>query len=421
MSKRLSRSLNAQLLLSQLVAVLSSVAVFLGVLYAGNYTVEHFYMSSANVSSRKAAIYAEFASYVRAGQFTGQNEAAVAAFNRAHRYATVTVYPAGTPGSALIGSYSGKLYPITFPDGAYSITIVDSSDSHEKAINAVLATVSGVVVFTVIQLSYTGKLTRRILALSRKAAQVSAGDIDTPITAEGSDEIAALANDMDTMRRSVIERLGSEKRAWEANSELITAMSHDIRTPMTSLLGYLELLNSGGLDERQRGQLTVSAYGKARELKELTDELFRYFLVFGRTELQLDRQRYDAAMLLGQLLGEAAFELQDQGFTVQQPPFSDSCSIVTDAMYLKRVVDNLVSNIRKYADPSRPVVLLAERRGDELSVVCSNAVRHGGSRVESSKIGVRTCEKLMQLMGGRFTVTGDDDHYAAEFVLPIET
>lgn len=420
MSKRLSRSLNAQLLLSQLIAVLSAVAVFLGVFYAGNYTVEHFYMSSANVSSRKAAIYAEFAAYVRAGQFSGQNEAAVAAFNRAHRYATVTVYPAGTPGSTLNAARSGKLYPMTFPDGAYSITIVDSSDSHEKAINAVLATVSGVVVFTVIQLSYTGKLTRRILALSRKAAQVSAGEIDTPITAEGSDEIAVLAQDMDTMRRSVIERLGSEKRAWEANSELITAMSHDIRTPMTSLLGYLELLNGGGLDERQRTQLTASAYGKARELKDLTDELFRYFLVFGRTELQLDNQRYDAPMLLEQLLGEAAFELQDQGFTVQQPPFTDNCTVTTDPMYLKRVVDNLVSNIRKYADPARPVVLLAERRGNELTVVFSNAVRRGGSRVESSKIGVRTCEKLMQVMGGRFTVSSDADHYAAEFALPIE-
>ena len=420
MSKRLSRSLNAQLLLSQLVAVLSAAAVFLVILYAGNYTVEHFYMSSANVSSRKAAIYAEFAAYVRAGQFSGQNEAAVAAFNRAHRYATVTVYPAGTPGSTLNATRSGKLYPMTFPDGAYSITIADSSDSHEKAINTVLATVSGIVVFTAIQLSYTGKLTRRILTLSRKAALVSAGEIDMPITAEGSDEIAALANDMDTMRRSVIEQLSSEKRAWEANSELITAMSHDIRTPMTSLLGYLELLNGGGLDERQRTQLTASAYGKARELKDLTDELFRYFLVFGNTELQLDKQPYDAPMLLEQLLGEAAFELQDQGFTVQQPPFTESCSVITDPMYLKRVVDNLVSNIRKYADPARPVVMLAERRGDELTVVFSNAVRRGGSRVESSKIGVRTCEKLMQVMGGRFTVTSDADHYAAEFALPIE-
>ena len=420
MSKSVTRSLNAQLLFSQIIAVVSSVAVFLGVLAAGNYTVEHYYMSPANVSSRKAAIYAEFASYVRSGQFTGQNEGAVAAFNRSHRYADIAVYPAGTPNSSLIASYYGKLYPMTFSDGAYAITIVDSSDRHERTINTVLATVSGIIVFTVVQLGYTSKLTRRILALSRKAAQVSAGDMDTPITAEGGDEIAALADDIDTMRRSVIERLGSEKRAWEANSELITAMSHDIRTPMTSLLGYLELLNGGGLSEGQREAMTASAYGKARELKDLTDELFRYFLVFGRTELQLDNQRYDAPMLLSQLLGEASFELQDQGFTVVQPPFTDSGAVVTDAMYVKRVVDNLVSNIRKYADPASPVVLSAERRGPELSVVFSNTVRRGGSHVESSKIGVRTCEKLMQIMGGRFTVTNDGEHYAAEFTLPVE-
>ena len=144
MNKAVSRSLNAQLLLSQIIAVILSAAVFLGVLAAGNYTVEHYYMSPANVSSRKAAIYAEFASYVRSGQFTGQNEGAVAAFNRSHRYADIAVYPANTPNSALISAYYGKLYPMTFADGAYAITIVDSSDRHERAINTVLATVSGI-------------------------------------------------------------------------------------------------------------------------------------------------------------------------------------------------------------------------------------------------------------------------------------
>ena len=120
------------------------------------------------------------------------------------------------------------------------------------------------------------------------------------------------------MRDAIIERMGNEKRAWEANSELITAMSHDIRTPMTSLIGYLGLLNNTeSLTEEERRRYLEAAYGKSLALKELTDELFKYFLVFGRSELELQREDYDIHMLLMQLLGEAEFDLRDSGFNVQ--------------------------------------------------------------------------------------------------------
>ncbi len=94
------------------------------------------------------------------------------------------------------------------------------------------------------------------------------------------------------------------------------------------------------------------------------------------------------------------------------------CTVNADHLYLKRVLNNLVSNIRKYADKSRPVTVLTEFSGGEFTVCVSNGVNHGGSRAESTKIGLRTCEKIMQLMGGSFTVKRDEDHFSAELALP---
>ena len=214
--------------------------------------------------------------------------------------------------------------------------------------------------------------------------------------------------------------MGNEKRAWEANSELITAISHDIRTPMTSLIGYLGLLNENGFSDVESSErFAASAYGKALELKELTDELFKYFLVFGRAELEMERERYDARLLLEQLVGEAAFDLKDAGFEVQQIFFDGEAQIVADPMYLKRVMDNLVSTAKKYADPAAPIIFLAERKDGRLSVCVSNTVARNVSRVESTKIGLRTCQKIMEAMGGSFSTASDESHYMAEFSLPV--
>ena len=163
---------------------------------------------------------------------------------------------------------SGKLYPLRFADGIYYISITDNTRMREDAINRGIALVFGVVVLVSVLLWYTNRLTRRIIRLSQEAAGVGAGDLEGIITVDGVDEIAALAADIDGMRDSIIERMGNEKRAWEANSELITAMSHDIRTPMTSLIGYLGLLsNRKTLTEEEQGRYLDAAYGKALALK----------------------------------------------------------------------------------------------------------------------------------------------------------
>ena len=431
--RRITRSLNVRMLFSQLLALTVAALVFLAVSYSGRYAVENIYMSPESVASRKASIYSQLSSYVTANLVAGNDTAAVARWTRQHSYVTIVIYAGDSvtarvsegrvtgPGlSPVPDSQYGKLYPMRFADGVYQIAIGDSSQNRELAVNTILAVILAGISYIAIQLRYTGKLTRRIVALSRKASEVSAGDLETPITVKGEDEIAALALDMDTMRRSVIERMGNERRAWEANSELITAISHDIRTPMTSLIGYLGLLKERSLPEEQRSQFTDSAYDKAMELKTLTDELFRYFLVFGRADLELNMETLDARLLLEQLMGEAEFDLRDSGFEVRRVDFEGECSVNADAMYLKRVLDNLVSNVKKYADRSQPVELLTEHSGDTMTIRFSNDVARTMDRVESTKIGLRTCEKIMSHMGGSFSVENDGRRFSAVLTLPVK-
>ena len=432
---KLSRSLRGKIFFVNLIGLVLGVLVFFALSRVGLGLVNTRYMSPENVNRRKAQIYMDFSSYVSASHIAGRDVTAVARWTATHDYVTIYLFSTGREQQLTGGgevqpgvahpSYDpqlhGKLYPIRFADGLYQIAIDDSSHLRQRQLVYVASFFGACLCFLALNAWYTERLARRIIALSREAAEVSSGDLEKSITAAGSDEIGALAASMDEMRRSVIERMGNESRAWQANAELITAVSHDIRTPMTSLIGYLELLSDSDLaDADAARQFILSAHGKAMELKDLTDQLFRYFLVYGRKELEMNPERFDARLLLEQLLGEAEFDLSDAGFTMQRIEFEGECSLTADPLYLKRVMDNLVSNVKKYADPDAPVVALSELKDGQLSLCLSNTVSRTVARRESTKIGLRTCEKILSAMGGSFRTVSDGEHFAAEMALPVD-
>ena len=425
------------MLFAALIALLLAVGVFFAAFGIGSHFIDKVYMSPESVAARKAQIYTDFNIYVRRNGLAGTDSAAIARWTAKRDDVTIIVTGGGGNYSVRRGEEApvsnqisdlvqiagiyGKLYPMRFADGEYQIAIGDSSQNRERVVFLIGSLVLAAVAFIAVMFFYIRRVTDRIIDLSEEAVVIGRGDLEAPINVAGGDEISVLAAEMDNMRRSVIERMGNEKRAWEANSELITAISHDIRTPMTSLIGYLGLLNDSSPDDREsRERFAAAAYHKALDLKDLTDELFKYFLVFGRAEIEMEREKYDARLLVEQLVGEAAFDLKDTGFEVEQQDFTGECTVVADPMYLKRVMDNLVSNAKKYADRSVRVVFRSELSGGVLSVRVSNAIAAGVSRVESTKIGLRTCEKIMQAMGGSFETKIEDERFTAVFSLNAE-
>ena len=244
-------------------------------------------------------------------------------------------------------------------------------------------------------------------------------DLTLEITPSSQDEIGDLAEDVDAMRLSIMDKLQREETAWRANTELITAISHDVRTPLTTLMGYLDILgeNDNLTPVQQQEYLSVCRQ-KAEKLRTLTNELFSYFLVFGKPEPSLQLEVMDARTLLEQMLGEETADLLERDYQVQTESLAESRPIQVDVQHLRRIFDNLFSNVLKYADPARPVALSSFWAGDELHVCISNYVRATAGRVESTKIGLQTCEKLLTSMGGCFRRRQEAGQFTAEVILP---
>lgn len=154
------------------------------------------------------------------------------------------------------------------------------------------------------------------------------------------------------------------------------------------------------------------------QLKSMTDELFQYFLVFGREELPMQMERYQAEILLEQILGEHCALLQMNGFRVKTI-LSPQGEICVDVKYLRRVFDNLFSNIEKYADRGKPVAVLVEQQDAQLRICICNAIPDQPNRTVSTKIGLKSARAILEQMHGKLLTTADRKRFVVEVVLPL--
>ena len=369
----------------------------------GEAVIERCYLSEAAVLKRTNRAAQELQGYVRQNALTTRNTNALAQWGESRKDYYILLYrdqrqilEIGWWGAdiAAVDAYSLKeqgaevVYPIAFRDGTVYAVIYDNSDSRLYDVTWVVSLLLGCAVLALTLLAYNRRVARKVVAISHEVQSIGEGNLYLQLEPKGSDELAQLTASVEQMRLSLLRKTSEEQRALQQNSDLITAMSHDIRNPLTALLGYLDLAKTGQYRTQEELQSYLdAAYGKAEQLKRLTDELFRYSLLFGCKELPLQLERYDASILLGQLLGESRAQLQQQGFTVQLLLPQQDVQIEADVTYLKRVFDNLFDNIRKYADPARPVAIAALLEDGALHVCLSNSVNPGAGRIESNKIG----------------------------------
>ena len=180
-----------------------------------------------------------------------------------------------------------------------------------------------------------------IVQLSEEIQAMEGGDLDHPITVQGSDELTTLASSLDSMRLTLRQQHEDEAAAAAKVKNLITEMSHDLRTPLTTLLLYTEILRHHKYEtEAQQDEYLAKIDGKARQIKQLSDNLFEYALVTRDTVVQLDAPaRF--SQIFEEPLAEMVEMLQQRGFACALELGSEDVLLTVRAQYIRRILDNL--------------------------------------------------------------------------------
>jgi len=286
---------------------------------------------------------------------------------------------------------------------------------------------------------YTGRITETLNTLRQAADNLQQGELDFEILSCQEQELDQLSQSLEGVRQRLKAAAVAEAAAQEARGLLMANLSHDMRTPITAIKGYVEGIRDGiaNTPEKQAHYLDI-VYSKTTVLEKLVRNMSDF------SEYELGRMQYhfeyvDLAPFLMDLGEEYALEAQGAGmtFTCQVPagPFV----VPADRNKIKRVLDNLLSNAIKYGRPNGAIALTAEEYEKGLVIqltdngkgIGAEALRHvfdsfyradaaRSSAVPGSGLGLAICRSIVESHHGKIWLTSEEGAGTRAFVyLPL--
>ncbi len=233
--------------------------------------------------------------------------------------------------------------------------------------------------------SYIRTITKGVDSLSKSE--------NSRVPLKGNNELTQLAEAVNLLSQTQRDIKEKEQRISREKEEFIRTLSHDIRTPLTFIISYTDLVSAKGtLTEQEQKEYINMVSKKAGQIKELTDIL----LDGGERQPKLFT---DGKLLFAQLAEE--FEELLEGYTVSTDisalqPFSGRFVV----RELQRIFDNLASNIKKYACEDHPVYLLIQTEGDGITILQRNNIKKPSAQQESYRVGINSIRRIAQNYGG---------------------
>ena len=272
--------------------------------------------------------------------------------------------------------------------------------------------------------------------LQKGGEKLSQGDFSSTIdTRYLIGDFKRYGQELNDVQGGLEQAVQEQMKAEHLKTELITNVSHDIKTPLTSIVNYVDLLKKEDMPSPAAREYIAVLDRQSHRLKKLTEDLVEASKASSGA-LNVELQPTDVNVLLSQIEGEYQERLAACHLTLVTQPPAPGTMIQADSRLLSRVMDNLVSNVCKYAmENTRVYVTAAVRDGqavisfknvsrDELNIspdeLMERFVRGDASRhSEGSGLGLSIARSLVQLQGGTFALSIDADLFRADIVFPL--
>lgn len=302
--KHKASSLTAHFGLLLLLSGAAAALVFCCLRFGGGRLLERYYDGSDLQRRYNERRIQNFQSYVRENGIATTDTVQITGWNRKHPLILMEIYrsnilrySSAAPDETLgneeeVPYYTWvSYYEIPFADGTADVVIY-ADDTYRFFTWITVASLGiSVLVFLFIFLRGCRGLVRYICRLSAEIQAMEGGDLDIPITLQGNHELTRLACSLDSMRRAFKEQKEQEAGIFRANQAMITAMSHDLRTPLTTLQIYTDILKYKKYEPEQLDSFLEKIDAKAAQIRQLSENIFEYSLVSRHQAIELEPPR----------------------------------------------------------------------------------------------------------------------------------
>lgn len=258
------------------------------------------------------------------------------------------------------------------------------------------------------------------------ASKIAQGDMNYSIdTKYMHGDLLDHANDLNSIRDGISRAVNERMKSEHFKTELITNVSHDIKTPLTSIVNYVDLLSKENMENEKAQEYIEVLQRQSARLKKLTEDLVEASKA-STGNLAVNLERCELGVLLDQTAGEYGEKLSSQGLELILKKPEEPVTVMADGRHLWRILDNLMNNICKYAQPGTRVYLNLEQKDGKASMTFRNMskyqlnisgdelmerfVRGDSSRnTEGSGLGLSIARSLAQLQGAQLDLVVDGD------------
>lgn len=282
-------------------------------------------------------------------------------------------------------------------------------------------------VYVLVVLPYAWHLIGKFRRIRLGAEAVAAGNLEVAIDVKGKDAFAALASRMNRMKAGYRAALEEQMKSERLKSELITNVSHDLKTPLTSIINYVDLLKRKDLSPEEVNAYVEVLDRKSLRLKILIEDLFEASKMASGA-VELDLRRIDVVSLLNQTLAEFGDTIEDVAPLLRVKIGKPHMYAYLDGNKTQRVFENLIGNARKYSLAGTRIYLSLEENEDRISFRIQNTSSYEidfaaeelferfkradlSRHSEGSGLGLAIARSIVELQGGRIRIDIQGDQF----------
>lgn len=269
---------------------------------------------------------------------------------------------------------------------------------------------------------------RKVILLNKiikGTEEISSGNLNYIIEEKGQGDLSKMAHNINNMKEGFKKSVDNEMKSERMKSELITNVSHDLKTPLTSIINYVNLLKKQDISEEERAAYIEVLDRKSQRLKVLIEDLFDVSKISsGAVELNIET--VDVTALLKQAMGEFDEKIKKSSLTFRVNTPKEKVYVNLDGKKTWRVFENLISNILKYSqsntrvyidlieDENKVIIIMKNISAYEMefdvSEIFERFKRGDKSRsTEGSGLGLAIAKSIVEIQGGKMNIEIDGD------------
>lgn len=269
--------------------------------------------------------------------------------------------------------------------------------------------------------------------LQQAMSEVKKGNFDQKVDLDTKGELATMGRNLNDISAGLEEAIQSELKSERLKAELITNVSHDIRTPLTSIITYVDLLKQETREDKRQEYLQVLGQ-KANRLKILTDDLFEAAKA-NSGNIEVNLEKIDVSALIKQSIGELNDKIKKNELNFMVKCYEEPCYVLADGRLLWRVIENLLSNVFKYTMPGTRVYWDVIEEQHHVQIILKNISNHAlnvpieellqrfkrgdeSRTTEGSGLGLSITKSLTELQQGKFDMEIDGDLFKTIITMP---